>query len=444
MRRHRPVRRQPPPAGLLRRLSREHRSLLRGLGRMADEQGVALYLVGGVVRDLLLHRRNLDLDLAVEGDGLAFARLICRRYSATATFFEKFATARLRLSNGMKLDVASTRRESYIHAAALPSVKPAALREDLYRRDFTINAMAIGLNAGTFGRLEDPFGGVRDLRAKTIRVLHGGSFQDDPTRIFRAIRFAERYGFAIEPETRHLLAGAAATDLVERLSGPRLRNEIFLVLGERRPGRVVERLVRLKLLRFLHPGLRYGKMGRLVLESVASALAWWGVQRGHQSVDVPMLCLMALLSQSGPSVIRVVAQRLQLSSAQALALSYAGALTSQVLTDLSRDRIPPSQVYRRLTGLPDEALVFLVAKAQASGDRQAADRVRQRLLRYLRRDRHVETTVGGSDLKKLGLKPGPRFKIILDRLLDAWIDGTVRSAAEEQRLVSRLVLQSAG
>ncbi|MDF0644969.1 MAG: hypothetical protein P0111_13145 [Nitrospira sp.] len=411
---------------------------------MADEQRVALYLVGGVVRDLLLHRHNLDFDLTVEGDGLAFARLVCRRYRATATFFEKFATARLRLSNGLKLDVASTRRESYVHAAALPSIEPAALRDDLYRRDFTINAMAIGLNAGTFGRLEDPFGGVQDLRAKRIRVLHEGSFQDDPTRIFRAIRFAERFGFAIEPGSRRQLAAAAAMDLVKRLSGPRLRNEIFLLLGERRSSQVVERLVSLKLLRFLHPRLRYSKTSRQVLESVSAALMWWGAQGGQQSVDVPTLRLMALLSQSGPSVIRLVAQRLQLSSAQALALSYAGALTSQVLKDLSGDRILPSQVYRRLTGLPDEALVLLVAKARASVDRQTAGRVRQRLLRYLRSDRHVETTVRGSDLKKLGLKPGPRFKIILDRLLNARIDGTVRSVAEEQRLVTRLVLQSAG
>lgn len=445
MKRHRLARRQSYPAyptSLLRKLSHEHRALLRGLGRMADEQGVALYLVGGVVRDLLLNRKNLDLDLAVEGDGMAFARLVCRRYRATATLFERFATARLQMPNGLKLDVASTRRESYVHAAALPAVEPASLREDLYRRDFTINAMAIKLNAGPFGRLEDPFGGVRDLEGKRIRILHEGSFQDDPTRIFRAIRFAERFGFAIESETARLLAVAAATDLVERLSGPRLRNEMFLLLGERRPDRSVEQLVRLRLLRFLHPELRYGKTARRVFDSLSSALAWWEARKDSRPVDAPMIRLMALLSQSGPSVIRAVAKRLQLSSAQAIALSYAGERTAQLLVKLSRKRILASEVYRRLAGLPDEAFVLLVAKVRTSINSEAADRVRRRLIRYLRRDRHIEITVDGRDLAKLGLKPGPRFKIILDRLLEARIDGKVRSAAGERKLASRMVLES--
>jgi len=409
---------------------------------MADEQGAALYLVGGVVRDLLLKRKNLDFDLAVEGDGVAFARLICRRYRAAARVFEQFATARLRMPDGLKVDIASTRRESYVHAAALPAVEPAALREDLYRRDFTINAMAIRLNAGAFGRLEDPFGGVRDLRAKKIRILHEGSFQDDPTRIFRAVRFAERFGFSIEAETERLLAAAAATDLVARLSGPRLRNEVFLLLGERRPGRAMERLVRLKLLRFLYPALRYGKTTRRVFDSLSAALAWWEVGKERRPVDLPMLRLMALLSRSDPSVLRAVAQRLQLSSAQTIALSCAGDRTARSLAELARKQALPSEVYRSLAGLPDEAFVLLAAKALASGRRDMADRVRRHLNRYLRRDRHVEIAVDGRDLATLGLKPGPQFKIILDRLLEARIDGKVRSAAEERKLASRMVLES--
>ncbi|SLM48313.1 conserved protein of unknown function [Nitrospira japonica] len=444
MRRH-PARRQPNPAypaSLLMKLSRGHRTLLRGLGRMADKQGVALYLVGGVVRDLLLNRNNLDLDLAVEGDGIAFARRMCRRYRTAATVFDKFATARLRMPSGLKLDVASTRRESYVHAAALPAVEPASLQEDLYRRDFTINAMAIKLNALTFGRLEDPFEGVRDLSAKRIRILHEGSFQDDPTRIFRAIRFAERFGFTIESKTGRLLAEAASTDFVARLSGPRLRNEIFLLLGEHRPSRSMEQLDRLKLLRFLHPTLRYGKAVRRVMDSLSAALAWWEGQTGKRPADIPMLRLMALLSQSGPSVIRAVAQRLQLSSAQAVALSYAEDRTARLLVELSRERILPSEVYRSLAPVPDEAFVLVAAKARVLRRSKAADRVKRRLNRYLRRDRHLRITVDGHDLATLGLKPGPQFKIILDRLLEARIDGKVRSAAEERKLASRMVLEA--
>ena len=157
---------------LLRRLSRERLSLLRELGVLADERGVSLYLVGGVVRDLLLRRENWDLDLTLEGDGIAFARLVADRYRAGLAVFERFATARLVLPNRLKIDIASTRRESYVKPAALPDVASASVREDLYRRDFTINAMAIQLNPATFGELHDPNGGQRDLKDRQIRVLH--------------------------------------------------------------------------------------------------------------------------------------------------------------------------------------------------------------------------------------------------------------------------------
>src|SRR6185295_2270301 len=172
---------------LLRRLPPERLTLLRQLGDLADRGGVSLYLVGGVVRDLLLKRENWDLDLTVEGDGIAFARAVSERYRAGLAVFERFATSRLVFPEGLMIDIATTRRESYAQPAALPDVEPASLNEDLYRRDFTINAMAIQLNAAQFGRLYDPYGGWQDLKAKTLRVLHTGSFRDDPTRIFRAI-----------------------------------------------------------------------------------------------------------------------------------------------------------------------------------------------------------------------------------------------------------------
>ena len=224
------------------RLPQERLSLLRELGNLADEEGVSLYLVGGVVRDLLLKRKNWDLDLAVEGDGIAFARLVADRYGAGLAVFERFATARLVFQDGLKMDIATTRRESYAQPAVLPTVQPASIEEDLYRRDFTINAIAIQLNPRQFGRLLDPYGGQRDLRARTIRVLHAGSFQDDPTRIFRAIRFEQRFGFRLERTTLRLLAQAASTNLIQQLSGPRLQNEILLLFAEHDPVRAIARL----------------------------------------------------------------------------------------------------------------------------------------------------------------------------------------------------------
>ena len=425
---------------LLRRLSRERLSLLRELGILADERGVSLYLVGGVVRDLLLRRENWDLDLTLEGDGIAFARLVADRYRAGLAVFERFATARLVLPNRLKIDIASTRRESYVKPAALPDVVSASLQEDLYRRDFTINAMAIQLNPATFGELHDPYGGQRDLKAKTIRVLHEASFLDDPTRIFRAIRFTQRFGFSLEPATRGLLEEAAATNLIQQLSGPRLCNEILLLLGERDPRKPIECLAFLRLLRFLHPRLRYTNKDERIIAVLPRALAWWKKQCPDHVVERPLVYLMALLSKAGPAVLRSVTQRLQLSSLQSKAVEWAGRKTDRLVLALERPKdMRPAQVYRLLAGLPDDALVLLVAKGLAMRKGGGGvHRLTRRLSRFLKHDRLATTILRGEDLKRLGLEPGPQFKMILDRLLDARLNGRVRTESDERAFVHRV------
>lgn len=425
---------------LLRRLSRERLSLLRELGILADERGVSLYLVGGVVRDLLLRRENWDLDLTLEGDGIAFARLVADRYRAGLAVFERFATARLVLPNRLKIDIASTRRESYVKPAALPDVASASLREDLYRRDFTINAMAIQLNPATFGELHDPYGGQRDLKAKTIRVLHEASFLDDPTRIFRAIRFTQRFGFSLEPSTRGLLEEAAATNLIQQLSGPRLCNEILLLLGERDPRKPIKCLAFLRLLRFLHPRLRYTNKGERIVAVLPRALAWWKKQCPDHVVERPLVYLMALLSSAGPAVLRSVTQRLQLSSLQSKAVEWAGRKTDRLVQALEHPKdMRPAQVYRLLADLPDDALVLLVAKGLAMRKGGGVHRLTRRLSRFLKHDRLATTILRGEDLKRLGLEPGPQFKTILDRLLDARLNGRVRTESDERAFVHRVV-----
>lgn len=424
---------------LLRRLSRERLSLLRELGILADERGVSLYLVGGVVRDLLLRRENWDLDLTLEGDGIAFARLVADRYRAGLAVFERFATARLVLPNRLKIDIASTRRESYVKPAALPDVASASLREDLYRRDFTINAMAIQLNPATFGELHDPYGGQRDLKAKTIRVLHEASFLDDPTRIFRAIRFTQRFGFSLEPSTRGLLEEAAATNLIQQLSGPRLCNEILLLLGERDPRKPIKCLAFLRLLRFLHPRLRYTNKDERIIAVLPRALAWWKKQCPDHVVERPLVYLMALLSKAGPAVLRSVTQRLQLSSLQSKTVEWAGRKTDRLVLALEHPKdMRPAQVYRLLAGLPDDALVLLVAKGLAMRKGGGVHRLTRRLSRFLKHDRLATTILRGEDLKRLGLEPGPQFKTILDRLLDARLNGRVRTESDERAFVHRV------
>ena len=424
----------PSTTHLTRRLSRRLVVLLRQLGRMSDEAGIRLYLVGGVVRDLLLKRETWDLDLTVEGDGIAFARLVADRYGAGLAVFDRFATARLTLSNGLKVDIASTRSESYVKPAALPNVEAATLQEDLYRRDFTINAMALQLNAEKFGALHDPYGGQRDLRAKLIRVLHEGSFIDDPTRIFRAIRFVERFGFALELKTCQLLKQAAATNMIASLSGPRLANEIFLLMQERDPSRAIQSLRRWNLLRFLHPQLRNGKQVNRLMTSVPRTLAWWKQQCPDQRVNRGLLYVMTIVSSAGPSIRRAIARRLQLSTRETTAFEWAGDKTGRAAKILlGRRDMKPSEVYRLLLNMPDEAVALVMAKGLAiRRNREGVRRLTKRVLRFMKHDRSMTTIVNGEDLKRLGLKPGPHFKTILDRLLDERLDGRITAVAQER------------
>ena len=415
----------------------QERQLLKQICRLADEQDLPVYLVGGVVRDLFLKRENWDLDLTVEGDGIAFARLVADRYGAGLTVFERFATARLTFPNGFKIDIATTRRESYAQPALLPTVQHSSVKEDLSRRDFTINAIAVQLNQRQFGRVLDPYEGQRDLRARTIRVLHAGSFLDDPTRIFRAIRFEQRFGFRLERTTLHLLAQAASTNLIQRLSGPRLKNEILLLFGERDPVRIIARLAQLKLLRFLHRRLCYTNNVNQVVAAIPEAFAWWTRRFPDSVIDRPILYLMALSSESSPLVVATMIRRLALSREQAKNVRVGGSRIDRARKRLTDARtIRPSQVYRLLAGFSDEALVLLLARQVASQHKVLLSRLKRYLVSYMK-SRTVKTSLTGRDLQAMGLKPGPQYKTILGKLLAARIDGVITTETEERTIVQK-------
>ena len=424
---------------LLQRLPDRVVGLLREIGQLGDEQGCQVYVVGGVVRDLLLGQVTLDLDLAVEGEGIAFARLLVHRYGAGLAVFERFATARLTFPDGLKMDIATTRRESYAQPAVLPTVQPASIEEDLTRRDFSINAIAVQLNPRQFGRLLDPYGGQRDLRARTIRVLHAGSFQDDPTRIFRAIRFEQRFGFRLERTTVRLLEQAASTNLIKQISGPRLQNEILLLFAEHDPVRAIARLAQLKLLRFLHRRLCYTTKVKRVVIAVPKAFAWWARRFPDSVIDRPIIYLMALSSESSPVVVAAMIRRLALSQEQAKNVSAAGRRVDRALNRLTnKGTLRPSQVYRLLTDFMDEALVLLLAKQVSAQHGMRLTLLKQHLVAYVK-SRAIKTALTGRDLQAMGLQPGRQYKTILGKLFDERIDGLITTEAEERTLVHRLL-----
>ena len=222
-------------------------------GTVAEKMDFQAFAVGGFVRDLLLRRKNFDLDLVIEGEGIKFVRYFSSRNNFIAKYHSKFGTAQIRTPQGFKIDVASARREYYESPAALPVVELSSIHQDLYRRDFTINTLAIRLNPGHFGEMIDFFGGQKDIKRRVIKVIHNLSFVEDPTRIFRALRFEQRFGFSLSKETADLIRNAVKMDIPHRLSESRIFGELKLILQEHNPPAIIKRMADFRTLKILSP-----------------------------------------------------------------------------------------------------------------------------------------------------------------------------------------------
>jgi len=209
-------------------------NIIKIVGKIADKLKISAYIVGGPVRDKLLGIANYDLDFVVEGDGIKFAEILNKILKGKLTTYRSFGTATVALKE-KKIDIVTARKETYKYPAAYPTIKPGTIKDDLFRRDFTINAMAISVNKKNFGELVDFYGGQKDLKKGVIRILHDKSFMDDPTRIFRAVKFSVRFGFKIEPHTKKLIKEAALDGLLGEVNAGRIRKEIELFLKEKNP-----------------------------------------------------------------------------------------------------------------------------------------------------------------------------------------------------------------
>jgi tRNA nucleotidyltransferase (CCA-adding enzyme) len=389
-----------------RKLPREAQDILVRAGKVADRLGSKIFAVGGFVRDLLLNIENLDVDLVIEGEGLEFAQGLSKVLGCRAKVHKEFQTAVLTLTSNLKIDVATARREVYPHPAALPKVAPASLEEDLYRRDFSINALAIKLNRRGFGELIDFFRGEDDLKRGLIRVLHKGSFIDDPTRIFRALRFAGRRDFKIERKTSLLMREALDSGMLDRLSGTRLRQEIVLILKEEEPLRVIKKLKSFQIIEYIHPRLKlrreifstFKKIRTLLLEFKEEKVEGWTVY------------FLALLENLKGEDLETLLQRFKLSG-KVSKIVLEGRRAKKIIKKLgTKQNLKPSATYKYLEPLPLEVSLFILAKAKNV-------RAKKRILEFLRVLRKTRIGITGEDLKRLGYKPSPRFREILDREL---------------------------
>jgi tRNA nucleotidyltransferase (CCA-adding enzyme) len=382
--------------------------------REAHQREESIYLVGGSVRDLLLGRPNFDLDLVLEGDAIALARRLAELSSARLVVHGRFGTATLR-GEGWALDLARARSETYARPGALPTVRPGSLADDLARRDFTVNAMALSLSGPDRGELIDPHHGRDDLERRWLRVLHDRSFQDDATRMLRGLRYEARLSFRLAPATLRVLK--RDLPFLDAISGARLRREIGLIFAEEAPEKVLRRCRVLGVLQAIHPALSLDG-------ATASAFARAREPRPAPPTET-YFCL--LTAGAAGEMVDSLIERLSLTARTARALRDSLRLRSLV-SDLDRPGLAPSEAVRLLGPLGASAVAaFALAAPRSLAGRRAE--------RYLREWRYVRPSLKGDDLLELGIPRGPEVGGLLERLRAYRVDGRVRSRREEVAVV---------
>jgi tRNA nucleotidyltransferase (CCA-adding enzyme) len=390
---------------------RERLRRLPGMDRLlpALEGLPPAYLVGGAVRDLLRGAEAVDLDLAVEGDARSAARALAERLGGTAREHERFGTATVRTPD-LTFDLAATRTEAYDEPGALPRVAAATLADDHTRRDFTINAMAVALAGDDLGHLYDPHGGLADLEAGVVRILHAGSFLDDPTRLLRAVRYETRLGFQMDEDSERAARAALAEDALSTVSGKRVRDELMDLLAEHEAPAAVERMRELGLDRALHPSLDPDP--DLVASASLGATAI-GADRA--------LAALAALVASGPEELDLWLADLQLEARDRDAVARAAQSGPAIAAGLAERERVPSELLDLLGGEPPEALALALAYGAPSDP----------ILRWVTELGAVRLEIGGDDLLAAGVAEGPELGRALEETLRRKLDGLVSGRDEE-------------
>ena len=389
----------------------------------ASEHYDGVYLVGGTVRDILLGEPNFDVDVAVEGDAIALARAVADALGGRVRAHSKFGTAVVVYGADERIDVVTARTEFYDAPAALPSVEHATIREDLFRRDFTINAMAVSLKGEDFGRLVDPFHGRRDLETKTIRVLHNLSFIDDPTRIFRAIRYESRHGFRMDEHTQRLARGTIEMGLVGDLSSARLRDELVALLEEGDAGASILRLAELGAGTAIHPHLAADSEAVELLERLRELNELY-----ETGIPAWRLALAALARRLPPDEIYDWLRRLKVQRRDADRIAWAVTVGPRLVERLRGDTPEPADVVALAEPYAPDAPLYALALADQPPLRD-----------YFERLRDVTLEVSGSDLARLGLGESPQVGEILAELrrrkLNGQLDGRESELAAARELI---------
>jgi tRNA nucleotidyltransferase (CCA-adding enzyme) len=416
---------------LKERLSDRILGMFRQIGEVADKIGCATYVVGGFVRDLFLYRPNEDIDIVIEGDGIAFAKKYAKSAGARIHSHAKFGTAVVIFPDGFKIDVASARMEYYKFPAALPTVEMSSIKLDLFRRDFIINTLAIQLNKNRFGLLVDFFGAQKDLKTKVIRVLHNLSFVEDPTRVFRAIRFEQRFGFTIGKLTSGLIANAVKMDFFKQLSGRRVFSELRQILDEENPRAAIIRLNDYGLLKVIHPTITLENDLVALFNSVKKVVSWFDLLFLEEFYMKWAVYFLALTGHADKKVSEEICRRLELAPRHQVVFCKERFAAERNLFWLERNvPVKNSVLYKRLSEFRTELILYMMAKTKS-------EKVKRSISHYFTNLRYVETTVGGKDLVKMGIPPGPIYRRILQAVLDGRLNGELKSKRDESAFVKK-------
>ena len=418
------------------RLKADQIALLDSIAETAAHQQVSVYVVGGFVRDLLLNIQNLDIDLVVEGDGINFSEILAEKFNGRTKNYEKFGTSTLTLKGQSHIDVATARTEYYSHPAALPKVEPSSIKSDLARRDFTINSMAIKLNGQGVFSLIDFFDGEMDLKDGSIRILHDRSFIEDPCRIFRAIRFEQRFKFCIEDQTRGFMKSAIESDLINQLSGKRLLNEVKLLLKEPDPVRCVDRMKAFSLLQFFASDISNDDFRWLVMKKIDSVLIWSKMISMPKKPETWLVYFLGLFVAVKDAVFEQAVERLRFPVKISNRMRSDREHFIKARRGLNEGREPgPSEIYDIFSELSAEAVILLLAAC-------SSERVNKYAALYFNEYyTSAKTKLTGDDLVGMGVEPGPIFKDVFKALRDARVNGQVASRDEEVLFVESQFLK---
>ncbi len=398
------------------------------VGQTADRLDVPAYLVGGFVRDIFLKRKNLDLDIVVEGNAIHLAKEYAQQHNNHIVIYERFKTAAVDRKEGSWVDFATARREFYPHPGALPIVEPGNIADDLYRRDFTINTMAWCINKRRFGELIDEFGGLADLQNKKIRILHEKSFVDDPTRILRAIRFEQRFQFAMEKATLQLLQKAVHDNFPASVKPERYFAEFRKMLEEPRPSRCLVRLWQLQGFHFLSSQLR---ISLRQLSDIERNIRLLKRKKYFAMKEVWILYCMNMLGSLSTAEREAILAKFNFRKTDRRKILSLEDLTRGI-NILKRDS-PPSQVYRVLKPFPRETILFMRITTPNKNIQKCIDD-------FLKKYHDAALDIDGHDLKKMGIPEGKRMQYVLNEVLYKKLDGAARLRQDQLKKAKQIAV----